>query len=352
MEARSDSRTISGTSAGAGVFSSLYAPTPKNLDFLAGILRAGGLVGLPTETVYGLAADATNEAACRRIFELKQRPRFDPLIVHVSDLSMARRYARIEAFGDHLAHAFWPGPLTLVLPRTPLVPDEVTSGLETVAIRCPAHPLFRELLRRVERGLAAPSANPFGYISPTTAEHVAQSFGRKLSYILDGGPCPIGLESTIIDLTKTGSARVLRQGAVEVDAIVAEARRFDPGISIIVTQPTTAPGPAAPALAPGMLARHYSPRKRLIVYPYGQLPPAHEAPSIAHVSFEGKLNQAPNIRPLTEHGDGKRAAARLYALLRELDAEAWEAIYLELPPPGIDLAGALVDRLRRASAQE
>ncbi|MDF3057521.1 MAG: Sua5/YciO/YrdC/YwlC family protein [Rariglobus sp.] len=184
----------------------VYRPTPKNLAHLARVLAKGGLVAAPTETVYGLAADALNAKACRAIFRAKGRPANDPLIVHVGSLAQAGEIAELNEAARKVARVFWPGPLTLVLPKRPGVPAIVTSGLPSVAVRMPAHRLFRELIRRSGRPLAAPSANPFGYVSPTTAAHVRDGLGQRIGYILDGGPAKIGVELRTIKRSHVRSA--------------------------------------------------------------------------------------------------------------------------------------------------
>jgi L-threonylcarbamoyladenylate synthase len=191
-----------------------YRGTRRNLALLAGLLRRGGLVAVPTETVYGLAGDATSASACLRIFRAKGRPSSDPLIVHIAALRDLGRVAVPNPAALRLARRFWPGPLTIVLPKTPLVPDEATANLPSVAVRMPAHPLFRRLIRLSGVPLAAPSANAFGYVSPTTAAHVQKGLGRRVRHILDGGPSSIGLESTIVDLRDPGRPAILRPGAI------------------------------------------------------------------------------------------------------------------------------------------
>lgn len=352
MEAEAPSPSLSQTSARAEVFSSLYVPTAENLDLLAAELRAGGMVALPSETVYGLAADATNASACHAIFALKRRPSFDPLIVHVVDLAMAQRYGVFNPIAAHLAKAFWPGPLTLVVPRTACVPDAVTSGLSTVAIRAPAHPLFRAILQRVKRGLAAPSANPFGYISPTTAEHVATSFGSELKHILDGGPCSLGLESTIVDATDARRVRILRRGAVAQAALEAVLTELPDPPEWIAAPPQADAESTQAVLSPGLLKRHYSPHKPLRLFPFGELPTPTDQPRVAHVYFAQSGGSASNAFALSATGDGDEAAAQLYALLRRLDTEHWDALFVEIPPSGAALADALTDRLLRAAARE
>jgi L-threonylcarbamoyladenylate synthase len=178
----------------------LYRGTPRNIPFLARQLQAGELVAVPTETVYGLAANALDARACAKIFKAKGRPTADPLIVHVYALSQLKDLCEVNDAALTLAKAFWPGPLTLVLPKKPVVPDIVTAGRDSVAVRMPRHPVFRRLLKAAGLPLAAPSANPFGYVSPTTAQHVLDGLGGKIRYILDAGPAALGLESTIVDL--------------------------------------------------------------------------------------------------------------------------------------------------------
>ncbi len=332
---------------------SIYAPTAAHLDLLAAELKAGGLVALPTETVYGLAAIATNPDACRKIFALKKRPFFDPLIVHVSGLQQARQYADLDQRAERLGQAFWPGALTMVLPKKDCIPPEVSSGLPTVALRAPGHALFQEILKRTESGLAAPSANPFGYISPTEASHVEDSFGAELPYILDGGPCQIGVESTIVDLSQDASIKILRMGGITREAIAA-ALEMDPDTIESGQTPGVGspfPSEAHPAIAPGLLKRHYSPRKSLSLFPHGKMPEPKQAPTHAHLfhSQPGQLDG--NVFALSVHGDGKEAAARLYASLRILDAGPWEGILAELPPQGSDFEDAIRDRLERAAAK-
>mgnify|MGYP003348533482 FL=1 len=188
--------------------------TARQLAALAAALRRGEIVGVPTETVYGLAANALDAVACRKIFRAKGRPTTDPLIVHLPSAHDLAGVAVPNAAAYRLAAAFWPGPLTIVLPKRAVVPDIVSAGLPSVAVRVPAHPLFRRLLRLAEVPLAAPSANPFGYVSPTAAEHVRAGLGQKVRVILDGGPCAVGLESTIVDLRDPAKPRLLRPGAV------------------------------------------------------------------------------------------------------------------------------------------
>lgn len=307
------------------------AATAANLAEAARLLLAGALVAFPTETVYGLGADATNAAAVAAIFAAKGRPHFNPLIAHVADTEAAARQGVLTPLAERLAQRFWPGPLTLVLARRPdcQVAELASAGLPTVALRVPAHPVARYLLRQVERPVAAPSANPSGRLSPTTAAHVADSLGQNVAMILDGGPCALGLESTVVDCT--GEPLLLRPGGVTREAIEAVLGRLG-----------AAGDPARPR-APGQLASHYAPARplRLAV--------------VAVASDEALLAFGPNppagactSRNLSITGDLKEAAANLFAMLRALDAPPARAIaVMALPEAGLGLA--INDRLRRAA---
>jgi L-threonylcarbamoyladenylate synthase len=227
--------------------SSFLTSAPDDLARAAELLRQGACVALPTETVYGLAADATNPAALAQVFAIKGRPLLDPLIVHVLDQAALTEVAEPDPRLAKLA-ALWPGPLTVVLRRKSVVPDLVTAGKDTVAVRIPAHPLFREVLRLAERPLAAPSANPFGYVSPTKAQHVRDSLGERCPWIVDGGACAHGVESTILDLSVPGRARLLRPGPIPLEKL----RELIGEIEVV----TRAANQQAAQDAPGMLERH------------------------------------------------------------------------------------------------
>jgi L-threonylcarbamoyladenylate synthase len=343
----------------------LYRGTPRNLAFLARRLRAGELVAVPTETVYGLAANALDAHACEKIFRAKGRPAHDPLIVHIHTLAQLAALAETNAAALRLAKKFWPGPLTLVLPKKFSVPANVTAGLPSVAVRMPRHPLMRRLLRLCGHPLAAPSANPFGYVSPTTAGHVRAGLGRKIRFILDGGPTAIGLESTIVDVRDPRRPRLLRPGAISREQIEASLgqKLFSAG----KRGQTNAPPPA-----PGLLARHYSPRTPLVLHK--KIPSGLAAKSgmdEAWLFFAQPRGLAgPNIFCLDARGDARRAARKLFGLLRQLDgpsfakasafAEAsadkpagrrgFKKIHAELAP-GRGLAEAINDRLRRAAGR-
>jgi L-threonylcarbamoyladenylate synthase len=325
----------------------IYRGTPRNLALLARKLQAGELVAVPTETVYGLAANALDPAACRRIFRAKGRPTQDPLIVHLHSAAGLTQVAEPNAAALALARAFWPGPLTLVLPKRPVVPAIVTAGLPSVAVRVPAHPLFRRLLKLTALPLAAPSANPFGYVSPTTAAHVRDHLGKKIRQILDGGPARIGLESTIVDLRDPAHPRLLRPGAITVAQLEKVLRR---PVATPPPAPPRSPQPetASAQLAPGLLARHYSPRTPVVLH---QKMPAEHSGADAWVFLARPPGPRPaNIFWLDARGDLSGVAHRLFAVLRQLDCLGFARIHVELAS-GPGLAEAINDRLRRAAAR-
>jgi L-threonylcarbamoyladenylate synthase len=298
----------------------------------AAYLRAGRQIVFPTETVYGVGADATNEAAVAGIFALKERPRFNPLIVHVWGLHQAGELARFHGMAAELAEAFWPGGLTLVLPRVEPSPLALlaSAGSSSVAVRAPAHPVARALIEAAKIPIAAPSANRSGRISPTTAEAAQQELGGRVAMILDGGPCPIGLESTIIGFSG-GRAVMLRPGAVPRAEIEA------------VTGPLLEPESGSIA-APGMMASHYAPRARL------RLDARDVRPGEALLGFGADAPaSAVATCNLSPAGDLREAAANLFAMLRRLDASGASAIAV-MPVPHHGLGEAINDRLARAAA--
>jgi L-threonylcarbamoyladenylate synthase len=308
------------------------------------VLRDGGLVALPTETVYGLAAHALDARACRAIFRAKRRPADDPLIVHVADLAAGEALAVWNGVARALARRFWPGPLTLVLPRHAIVPDVVTSGQDSVALRSPAHPLARRLLRLAGVPLAAPSANPFGYVSPTTAEHVVQGLGGRIGHVLDGGPCTVGLESTIVDARDPRRLVVLRPGAVTPADLRTALRAAGLRARVVL-------GRREPVLAPGLLDQHYSPRTPLsLVSRLPRVVPADTA--VIRWSRPDGGRTAPGQFWLSRSGSAREAARRLYAVLRVADAAGRDRILCERPPRAAGpLALAIDDRLRRAAGR-
>ena len=323
----------------------IYSPTPVNLRRLAGVLREGGLVALPTETVYGLAANALDARACQAIFSAKGRPTQDPLIVHVLDLAHAEELATFHPLARRLARRFWPGPLTLVLPKKICIPDIVTADRATVAIRSPAHPLTRQLLRRAGIPLAAPSANPFGYISPTTAAHVRDSLGKKISYILNGGACSVGVESTILDLTNPAALKILRPGAITA----ADIRKFLGAKISLQTAKLRRPPQSTGQLAPGLLPQHYSPHTPLLIKSAWSLLP----PNVAGIYLRRPQKIAgPNCLWLSQRGDGQAVAKNLYQVLRQADQGGYRQIWIEALPADADgLAAAINDRLQRAATK-
>lgn len=325
-----------------------YTPSPRNLRLLAAALRRGELVAIPTETVYGLAANALDARACRRIFTAKRRPADDPLIVHVTDRRAAEELAVFNDAARALARQFWPGPLTLVLPKQPLVPGIVTSGQDTVALRSPAHPLARRLLRLAGIPLAAPSANPFGYISPTTAEHVHAGLGRRIKHILDGGACPVGVESTIVDVSDPRRLRVLRPGAISARQLGDALRAA--GWRATVGQSRRKP----PVLAPGLLEQHYSPHTPLTLCARINRALREEAdPRTALIFWRRPAGSVrKNWHWLSRHGLAGQAAQNLYALLRRADRGNHERILVERAPASAGALGmAINDRLMRAAGK-
>lgn len=324
----------------------LYRGTPRNLARLARALQRGELVAAPTETVYGLAANALDPEACRQIFRAKGRPQSDPLIVHIHDWAQLGELAVPNTAAEKLAHAFWPGPLTLVLPKRGIVPSIVSAGLPSVAIRMPAHRLFRRLLALAGVPLAAPSANPFGYVSPTSAEHVRTGLGDRIAHILDGGECRIGLESTIVDLRDPRAPRLLRPGAItkhELESVLG--MRVSPA-------PVKAPAASASQVAPGLLKRHYSPRTPAVLHDRIHQAEVARAPADEAWIF---LSRPPGLRGknifwLDARGDLAAAARRLFRMLRRVDAGKFRLIHLERAP-GEGLADAINDRLTRAAAR-
>ncbi|MDE3084648.1 MAG: threonylcarbamoyl-AMP synthase [Verrucomicrobiota bacterium] len=325
----------------------LYRGTPRNLAFLARRLRAGELVAVPTETVYGLAANALDAHACKKIFRAKDRPAHDPLIVHIRDLAQLDLLAQAGGAARRLAKKFWPGPLTLVLPKKTVVPAIVTAGLPSVAVRMPAHPLLRKLLKKAGCPLAAPSANPFGYVSPTTAKHVRDGLGGKIKFILDGGPARIGLESTIVDLRDPLHPRLLRPGVISR----AELQRAL-GVTVGAPREKIEASATSARLAPGLLSRHYSPRTPIKLHARLDERRAARSPRSEAWLFlaRPRNTRGPHIFWLDERGDLRGAARRLFARLRQLDACGFQQIHIELTLGG-GLADAINDRLRRAAGR-
>lgn len=322
----------------------MKAVTGTDVQAAAALLREGKLVAIPTETVYGLAANGLDEAAVLSIFRAKQRPDFDPLILHAPDMVSALVLAsHVPPKARLLAEAFWPGPLTLVLPKTARIPYVVTSGLETVGLRVPRHPLTHELLRLLPFPLAAPSANPFGYISPTTAAHVAENLGNEIDYILDGGPCTHGLESTIVGFPD-GEPVIYRRGSLPK----TELERVVGTVSENIHSSSN-------PKAPGQLAVHYAPRKKLVlVHPddaafFARLTEPFTLITFGNV-FDAPATGAATVFSLSETGNLAEAARKFYGTLREADAAPNPLIVSAYLPDG-DMADAINDRLRRAASR-
>ncbi len=314
---------------------------PHAITTAADALRAGELVAFPTETVYGLGADALNDRAVAQVFAVKNRPHFDPLIVHLPNQASARVYATgIDYRATVLMERFWPGPLTLVLRKKPLIPDLVTAGLDSVALRVPAHPIALALLRATGKPIAAPSANPFGYVSPTTAMHVQELLGDKIKLIIEGGPCQVGVESTVCLLTDK-DAVILRPGGVTIEEIESVIGH----VEVATTQ--------VDARSPGTLPRHYSPHVVLQLLPL-DAPIPHPQPSerVGLVLFAARP-VGPGytvVEHLSKRGDFVEAAANLFAALRRMDGLGVDRVVIESVPEH-GLGRAIMDRLRRAAAR-
>jgi len=306
----------------------------------ARVLAEGGLVAFPTETVYGLGADATNPAAIAHLYQAKGRPAFNPLIAHVGDIAAARKIARFDAAATALAEAFWPGPLTLVLPKTPdcTVADLATAGLDTVAIRIPAHPVARDILRAFGGPVVAPSANVSGHVSPTTAAHVQSDLAGRIDLIVDGGAVDVGVESTIVGCFD--APMLLRPGGVpraDIERVLGRALK---------QPPAEADSDSAQPLAPGMLASHYAPRAKVRLHAIGVEP--GEALLAFGLGAISGIDAAAMVMNLSERGDLTEAATNLFGHLRALDARGARTIAV-MPIPDEGLGEAINDRLRRAA---
>ncbi len=312
----------------------ILPPDERGLAEAARILRDGGLVAFPTETVYGLGAVTDDAAAVARIFEAKGRPAHNPLIAHVGSLELARRIAVFDRRAEALAARFWPGPLTLVLPLADrrLVVPAVTAGLATVAVRMPAHPVALALLRRLGRPLAAPSANRSGRTSPTTAAHVLADLEGRIEAVVDAGPCPVGVESTVVDLSEPERVLLLRPGGLARPAIEA------------VVGPLARPRAEEPPRSPGLVGRHYAPTKPL------RLDVDEVGPDEGLLAFGARVPPGARVTlNLSPSGDLGEAARNLFRMLRELDAHPEVRAIAVVPIPAEGLGEAIRDRLRRAA---
>jgi L-threonylcarbamoyladenylate synthase len=310
----------------------------KDINKAKQLLLAGELVAIPTETVYGLAGNALDKRAVTSIFTVKNRPHFDPLIVHVPSLRHAELY--VEEIPDRarvLAEKFWPGPLTLLLQKKSIIPDLVTAGATTVGIRCPDHSLTRQLLDTLEFPLAAPSANPFGYVSPTSPQHVNDQLGSKISYILDGGNSSVGIESTIVGF-ENDSPVVYRTGGLKLEDIEVT-------IGKVVVQTNSSSNPKTP----GQLKSHYAPGKKMVIGKIEELLQRYPADCSAILTFQENFH-SPHQFILSPSGSLEEAAHNLFAGLRQLDKMPVDVILAEYVPDN-GLGRAINDRLRRAAAE-
>jgi L-threonylcarbamoyladenylate synthase len=311
----------------------------ETINRVAEIIRKGGVVAFPTETVYGLGADAFNPLAIARIFEIKRRPYFDPLIVHVANLTdLEKLVLEIPSDAKKLMERFWPGPLTVVLPKKAEVPDLVTAGLPTVAARMPKHPMTLSLIELSDCSIVGPSANPFGYLSPTTAEHVRDQLGGQIDFILDGGPCEVGVESTILSFLEK-RPRLLRPGGLTLEEIESI-------IGTVEVNPIEEGRPSAP----GVLPRHYAPLTPIILKSWKEDLTSYRNKKVGLLAFQEPNNALKfnRIEVLSKKGDFREAAANLFGAIRRLDAFNLDLILAE-PIPEVGLGRAIMDRLRRAS---
>ena len=305
----------------------------------AEIIKRGGIVAFPTETVYGLGADAFNPLAVARIFEVKGRPYFDPLIVHVANnTDLDNLVIEIPSNAKKLMDRFWPGPLTVVLLKKENVPDIVTAGLPTVAIRMPKHSMTLRLIELAGSPIVGPSANPFGYLSPTTAEHVQDQLGDQIDFILDGGSCEVGVESTIVSFFEKEPV-LLRPGGVTLEEIES-----------IIGRVELSPGNKEKPSAPGMLPRHYAPRTPIVLDWSKKNFDSYSGKKIGLLVFQEPKNflEFHQIEVLSKRGDFREAAANLFSAIRRLDALNLDLILAEAVPE-VGLGRAIMDRLRRAS---
>ena len=332
----------------------ILAPTEEAVALAARILREGGLVGLPTETVYGLGANGLDPKAVSRIFKAKGRPQDNPLILHITDVSWLERYCKeIPLTAYKLAEAYWPGPMTMILPRKDMVPDAVTAGLDTVGMRCPSHILCHELIRLADVPIAAPSGNTSGRPSPTTADHMREDMDGKIDAIVDGGPCSVGVESTIVDLTCT-PPRLLRPGGISLEQLRAVLGQVDvdPAVTRLL-------GAGEKPKAPGMKYRHYAPKAPVTVVSgdpktAAEYIAAHAAPEDGVICFDEFMplfTSRAGTRPVMDlgpAGDKEEQARHIFDALRSFDHTQVAAIWAQCPDTeGIGLA--ITNRLNKAA---
>lgn len=316
----------------------------KDIKKALNLLQDGKVIAIPTETVYGLAGNAFHAATISSIFAIKNRPSFNPLITHTNDISKVYHYVQdIPKHARMLAETFWPGPLTLLLSKTKAIPDIVTAGSDKVAVRIPRHPLTLQLLASLDFPLAAPSANPFGYVSPTRAEHVDEQLGSKISYILDGGPCEVGIESTIVGF-ENEKVVIFRLGGISMEDLVEVVGKD----KLIISNRSKNQLPDAP----GMLSSHYAPGKKVIVGQLDELLMQYDLNKSALITFKDYYPQVPQQRQfiLSASGNLNEAAQQLFYALREMDKLPVSYILAELVPD-YGLGRAINDRLLRAAAE-
>ena len=313
---------------------------PEAIHLAAEMIKQGRIVAFPTETVYGLGADAFNPVAVARIFEVKRRPHFDPLIVHVAGYGdLNKLVMEIPSNAIKLMERFWPGPLTLVLSKTGEVPEIVTAGLPSIAVRMPNHPMAIAFIEKAGTPIAAPSANPFGYVSPTHADHVREQLGDQVDFILDGGPCEVGVESTILSFVEE-EPRLLRPGGIPLEEIEAIMGKVSIG-SITQGHPS----------APGMLPKHYAPHTPILLDWHEEEVCGEGKRKVGLLAFRQSRfsSKFSHVEILSERGDLREAAANLFAALRRLDGLNLDLILAESVPE-VGLGRAIMDRLRRASS--
>lgn len=311
----------------------------ENIDLCVDLLRDEAVVGVPTETVYGLAGNALKDVSLRKIFEVKGRPMLDPLIVHFSSIEQAEIHAEFNERARALAAQFWPGALTLVLPKKDTISDLVTAALPSVAVRVPGHPIFRSLLERLEFPLAAPSANPFGYVSPTLAEHVVATLGDRILAVLDGGACEHGVESTIVDLRDPDAPKLLRPGPLSAEQL---------GMQDVEMELKQSSNELAQA-APGMLTQHYSPNTPITLFGHDQQPNNVQKSEAVLYNTKPTGILAENTFWLSESGDLTEIAHNLFMLIQKLDVRDYTQLKVERAEH-VDIGIAVNDRLSRAAA--
>ncbi len=323
--------------------------TDDSLELCKQALESSKVIALPTETVYGLAGNALDDVALSSIFKIKGRPLFNPLIIHIDCVESAEKYATFNSLASQLVDEFWPGPLTIILPKKGIIPDLVTANLDSVAIRCPQNPTFLKLLKALSFPLAAPSANPFGYVSPTTAQHVKTSLGDKIDIILDGADCTIGIESTIVDLRDPNKPKILRPGPISKEALECLTNiKFEQKCA----------SDEKKLRGPGMLKSHYSPKSPLEIIPLNSLKDLISSGNKLKFAFifqkrpkETTLEEQPNIYWLSKEGSTLEIAHNLYQLLRTVDTLNYQKIYIEAINENEGLKAALKDRLSKAASK-